>query len=84
MTKGNRLLPTHGIVLLKLVASRLSDYCTAEGILPEEQCGFRPASSINDVLFVVPRLHELGRMTRKRRTPSIEICSGLCSHGSMC
>ena len=35
-----------GNVLLKIVASRLSNHCEARGILPEEQqCGFRPARS---------------------------------------
>jgi hypothetical protein len=46
---------------LKIVASRLSNYCEARGILPEEQCGFRPARSTIDMLFVVRRLQELGR-----------------------
>ena len=44
-----------------MVASRLSNYCEAKGILPEEQCGFRPARSTIDMLFVVRRLQELGR-----------------------
>ena len=50
-----------GKVLLKMVASRLSNYCEPKGILPEEQCGFRPARSKIDMLFVVRRLQELGR-----------------------
>ena len=29
-----------GKVLLKVVARRLSAYCEAKGLLPEEQCGF--------------------------------------------
>ena len=44
-----------------MVASRLSNYCEAKGILPEEQCVFRPARSAIDTLFVVRRLQELGR-----------------------
>ena len=55
------LLPTQAKVLLKMVASRLSNYCEAKGILPEEQCSFRPARSTIDMLFVVRRLQELGR-----------------------
>ena len=47
--------------MLKMVASRLSNYCEAKRILPEEQCGFRPARSTIDMLFVVRRLQELGR-----------------------
>ena len=45
-----------------MVASRLSNYCEAKGILPEEQCGIRPACRPTiDMLFVVRRLQELGR-----------------------
>ena len=50
-----------GKVLLKIVATRLSHYCEREGILPEEQSGFRPRRSTLDMLFVVQRLHELAR-----------------------
>ena len=32
-------------VLLKVVARRLSAYCEAKGLLPEEQCRFRPHRS---------------------------------------
>ena len=51
-------------VLLKIVANRLSDFCEAQQILPEEQCGFRPAQSTIDMLFVVRRLQELGRQRK--------------------
>ena len=47
-----------GKVLLKMVASRLSNYCEAKRI---SQCSFRPARSTIDMLFVVRRLQELGR-----------------------
>ena len=53
-------------MLLKIVASCLSKYCEAGGILTEEQCGFRPARSTVDMLFVVRRLQELGQA---RKTP---------------
>ena len=55
-----------GKVLLQIVANRLSNYCEAHGILPDEQCGFRPELSTIDMLFVVHRLQELAR---RRRIP---------------
>ena len=61
------LLSHAGKVLLKIVANRLSDYyCETHGILPDEQCGFRPERSTVDILFVVRRLQELAR---RRRIP---------------
>ena len=50
-----------GKVLLKVIARRLSAYCEAKGLLPEEQCGFRPNRSTTDMMFVVRRLQEIGR-----------------------
>ena len=50
-----------GKVLLKIVANRLGDFCEQDGVLPEEQCGFRPQRSTTDMMFVVRRLQELGR-----------------------
>ena len=50
--------------------SRLSNYCEDRGILPEQQCGFRPARSKVEMLFVVRRLQELGR---ERKIP-VYIC----------
>ena len=50
-----------GKVLLEVVARRLSAYCEAKGLLPEEQCGFRPTRSTTDMMFVVRRLQEIGR-----------------------
>ena len=43
-----------------MAAFRLSN-CEAKEILPEEQCGFRPARPKIDMLSVVRRLQELGR-----------------------
>ena len=43
------------------MANRLGDFCEEAGILPEEQCGFRPQRSTTDMMFVVRRLQELGR-----------------------
>ena len=64
--RGISLLSHAGKVLQKIVANRLSDYCKAHGILPDDQCGFRPERSTVDVLFVVRRLQELAR---RRRIP---------------
>ena len=64
--RGISLLSHEGKVLLKIVANRLSDYCEAHGILPDEQCGFRPERSTVDMPFVVRRLQELAR---RRRIP---------------
>ena len=50
-----------GKVLPKVVARRLGAYCEARGLLPEEQCGFRPDRSTMDMMFVVRRLQEIGR-----------------------
>ena len=59
-----------GKVLLKTVVNRLDDFCEGAGILPEEQCGFRPQRSTADMMFVVRRLQELGRTSNT----SLEIC----------
>ena len=53
-----------GKILFKIVATKLSAYCEARSLLPEEQCGFRPHRSTTDVMFVVRRLQELGRKAR--------------------
>ena len=59
--RGISLVLHAGKVLLKLVGRRLGDYCEAKGLLPEEQCGFRPDRSTTDMMFVVRRLQEVGR-----------------------
>ena len=43
--RGISLVAHAGKVLLKTVATRLSAYCEARNLLPEEQCGFRPHRS---------------------------------------
>ena len=68
--RGLSLVAHAGKVLLKIVANRLGDFCEEAGILPEEQCGFRPQRSTIDMMFVVRRLQELGRTSY---TP-LEIC----------
>ena len=59
--RGISLVSHAGKVLLKVVARRLSAYCEAKGMLPEEQCGFRHNRSTTDMMFVVRRLQETGR-----------------------
>ena len=68
--RGLSLVARAAKVLLKIVANRLGDFCEEAGILPEEQCGFRPQRSTTDVMFVVHRLQELGRTSNT----SLEIC----------
>ena len=63
-SRGISLVSHAGKVLLKLVANHLRDFCEAQQILPEDQCGFRPARSTIDMLFVVRRLQELGRQRK--------------------
>ena len=48
-------------MLLNVVARRISVYCEAKELLPEEQCRFRPDRSTSDMMFVVRRLHEIER-----------------------
>ena len=47
-----------------MVARRLSAHCEAKGLLPEEQCEFRPDRSTTNMIFVVRRLQEVGRKAR--------------------
>ena len=68
--RGLSLVAHADKVLLKIVANRLGDFCEEAGILPEEQCGFRPQRSTTDMIFVVGRLQELGRTSNT----SLEIC----------
>ena len=59
--RGLSLVAHAGKVLLKIVANRLGDFCKEAGLLPEEQCGFRPQRSTIDMMFVVRKLQELGQ-----------------------
>ncbi|CAB1107589.1 unnamed protein product [Ectocarpus sp. CCAP 1310/34] len=59
--RGISLVVHTGKVLLKVVATRQSHYYEREGVLPEEQSGFRPHRSTLDMLFAIQRLHELAR-----------------------
>ena len=62
--RGISLVAHGGKVLLKIVATRLSAYCEARNLLPEEQSGFRPHRYTTDMMPAVRRLQELGRKTR--------------------
>ena len=59
--RGISLVSRASKVLLKVVAWRLSAYCKAKGLLPEEQGGFRPDYSTTDMMFVVPKPGEIRR-----------------------
>ena len=54
--RGISLVAHAGNELLKIVAMGLGDYCEAKGLLPEEQCGFRPCHPTLDMMFAVRRL----------------------------
>ena len=64
--RGISLVVLAGKILLEIIARRLSDYCERVGILPEEQCGFRPNRFTIDMMFVIRRLQGLAR---KKRIP---------------
>ena len=59
--RGISLVSHAGKVLLKVSARRRSAYCEAKGLLPEEQCGFRPDYSTMDTIYMVRRLQKIGR-----------------------
>ena len=59
--RGISLVSHAGKVLFKVAARRLSACCESKGLLPEEQCGFRPNRSTTDMMSVVRRLQEIGR-----------------------
>ena len=57
--RGISLVSHAGNVLLKVVDRRLSAYCEAKGLLPEEQCGFRLDRLTTGMILVVRRLQEI-------------------------
>ena len=59
--RGISFVSHAGKVLVKVVARKLSAYCEANGLLPEEQCAFRPDRSTTDMMFVVRKLKKVGR-----------------------
>ena len=64
---GISLVAHAGKVLLKIVATRLSAYCEARDLLPEEEFGFGPHRSTTGMMIAVRRLQELGRKARVPR-----------------
>ena len=54
--RGISIVAHAGKVLLKIVATRLSAYCEARNLPPEEECRFRPHRSTTDIMFAVQRL----------------------------
>ena len=68
--RGISLVSHAGKVLLEVAAGRLSAYCEAKGLLPEEQCGFRSDRSTTDMMFVVRKLQEI----RQKAGVSLFMC----------
>ena len=62
--RGISLVAHAGKILLKITARRLSECREREGILPEEQNGFRRNRSTTDMMFVIGRLQGLARKKR--------------------
>ena len=62
--RGISLVAHVGKDPLKIVATRLSAYCEARNLLPEDQCGFHPYRSTTDMMFAVRTLEELRRKAR--------------------
>ena len=68
--RGISLVSHAGKIFLKVVARRLSAYCEAKGLLPEEQSGFRPDCSTTDMMFVARRLQQV----RRKAGVSLHMC----------
>ena len=54
--RGISLVAQTDKVLLQIVATRIGPYCETKGLLPEEQCHFRPYLSTMEMIFVVRNL----------------------------
>ena len=68
--RGVSLVAHAGNILLKIVASRLSNYCETEELLPEEQGGF-PPRTIND--WYVVRRAPVPRAQRTEENPPVRV-----------
>jgi len=55
---GIALLSIPGKILARVIASRLTSYVEAHGVLPESQCGFRAGRSTTDMTFTVRQIQE--------------------------
>ena len=60
--RGISLVAHAGKLLLKIVARRLESHVEEEQLLPEAQCGFRPGRSTTDMMYIMRRLQEHGRL----------------------
>ena len=72
-------------VLLKIVASQISNYCEVREVVPEKLRGFRPARSTVDMPFVW-RLQELGQerktaLYHSQPAESVRLSTGICRWG---
>jgi len=56
--RGIALLSIPGKILARVIASRLTSYVEAHGVLPESQCGFRAGRSTTDITFTVRQIQE--------------------------
>ena len=57
--RGISMLAYSGRILLTIFVRHLSEYYNRVRILPDNQIGFRPNSSITDIMFGIRRLQEL-------------------------
>ena len=56
--RGISLLSIAGKIRPKILLNRLNEYLDQAGILPENQCGFKQAMGIIDMIFTVRQLQE--------------------------
>jgi len=67
--RGIALLSIPGKILARVIASRLTSYVEAHGVLPESQCGFRAGRSTTDMTFTVRQIQEKCKEQRCVRRP---------------
>ena len=72
--RGISLVAHAGKVLLKIVATRISAYYEAKGLLSEEQCRFRPHRSTTDICYV--RGAQTGRACKESARTAVLVFDG--------